>query len=111
TIAHQGHGGGVPLDRLEWLIDYATAGLTPRLTVLLDVDVELGMRRRTDAYRTGLGEFNRFDGRDLAYHRRVRDGYLALARRAHDRYLVVDGASPADAVTARIWERVEPLLS
>ena len=111
TLAHQGHGGGAPLETLRWLIDYATGGLLPDLTVLLDVDVELGIERRREAYRTGLGEFNRIDGRDLAYHRRVRQGYLLLAQQAPKRYLVIDAALPEDQVTDRIWERVAPLTN
>lgn len=109
TIAHQGHGGGAPLATLPWLIEYATGGLLPDLTVLLDVDVELGIERRREAYRTGLGEFNRIDGRDLAYHQRVRQGYLALAQQDPNRYLVLDAAQPEDTVADRIWERVAPL--
>jgi dTMP kinase len=111
TLAHQGYGGGVPLPALQWLIDFATDGLVPDLTVVLDVEPELGIRRRNEAYRSGLGEFNRIDGRNLDYHRRVRAGYLDLAARAPERYLIVDGTAPQDDVFVRIWERVEPLLS
>jgi dTMP kinase len=110
TLAHQGFGAGAPMADLEWLIEYATAGLTPDLTVLLDVDVALGIERRHAAYREGLGEFNRIDGRDLDYHVRVRRGYLALAERAPDRYLVLDATAAEPEVEARIWERLAPLI-
>lgn len=110
TLAHQGHGSGAAMDELEWLIAYATGGLSPDLTVLLDVDVALGIERRHAAYESGLGEFNRIDGRDLAYHRRVRDGYLALARRRPERYVVVDATQPENAVEACIWQRLAPLI-
>ena len=110
TLAHQGYGSGAALTDLEWLIGYATGGLVPDLTALLDVDVALGIERRHAAYEVGLGEFNRIDGRAMDYHRRVREGYLRLAARAPERYLVVDAAAPADVVERRIWERVAPLI-
>ena len=110
TLAHQGYGSGASLAELEWLIDYATGGLVPDLTVLLDVDVALGIERRHAAYEVGLGEFNRIDGRALDYHRRVRDGYLSLAAREPARYLVVDASDSADAVERRIWQRLAPLI-
>jgi dTMP kinase len=110
TLAHQGFGSGAPMVELEWLISYATGGLSPDLTILLDVDVALGIERRHAASRVGLGEFNRIDGRDLAYHRRVREGYLSLAQRAPERYLVLDATGSEDAVEARIWQRLAPLI-
>jgi dTMP kinase len=110
TLAHQGQGGGLPVETLHWLIDYATGGLLPDLTVLLDVDVKLGIERRHRAYRVGLGEFNRIDGRELDYHERVRQGYLALAAAEPDRYLVLDARRPESVLEDEIWERVEPGL-
>ena len=110
TLAHQGFGSGVPMADLEWLIRYATGGLAPDVTVLLDVDVVVGIERRHAAYQVGLGEFNRIDGRELEYHRRVRDGYLTLARRDPARYLVVDASESPDAVEERIWTRLAPLI-
>ena len=110
TLAHQGFGSGAPMDELEWLIQYATSGLAPDVTVLLDIDVAVGIERRHEAYQVGLGEFNRIDGRALDYHRRVRDGYLALARRHAERYFVLDAGEAPDEVEARIWRHLAPLI-
>ncbi|HET7769215.1 MAG TPA: dTMP kinase [Chloroflexota bacterium] len=110
TLAHQGFGSGAPLADLEWLIAYATGGLAPDITILLDVDVAVGIERRHEAYEVGLGEFNRIDARTLDYHRRVREGYLTLARRAPARYLVLDAGAPEAEVEERIWRHLAPLI-
>jgi dTMP kinase len=110
TLAHQGYGGHVDFATLHWLIDYATEGLTPDLTVLLDIDVALGVERRREAFRTGHGEFNRIDGQDLEYHARVRAGYKELAAQAPERYLVLDGTKPIPVVSEAVWERVSATL-
>jgi dTMP kinase len=111
TLAHQGYGGEVSFDTLQWLIDYATEGLVPDLTVLLDVDVALGVERRREAFRTGHGEFNRIDARDLAYHARVREGYQTLAARDPGRYLVLVGDRPTADIADDVWTRVSPTLA
>lgn len=84
TLAYQGYGRGLPLDVLRYLNDLATGGLVPHLTVLLDVDVETGLRRRQAQGR----EWNHIDAETLAFHRRVREGYLQLARQDPARWVV-----------------------
>jgi dTMP kinase len=97
TLAYQGHGAGVPLADLRELERIATGGLKPDLTIVLDLPVEVGLGRKPSADRT------RFElGFDLDFHRRVRDGFLALAATEPDRFAVVDAAGPVDAV----WEAV-----
>ena len=74
TIAYQGYGAGVPLDDLRALEAAATGGLTPDLTILLDLPVEAGLARKAP------GDVTRFEAEfDLEFHRRVREGFLALA--------------------------------
>jgi len=85
TLAYQGYGYQNDLDSLRKIIDYATGGLKPDLTVLLDIDPEIGLRRRTNA-----GNLNRLDALDLAFHRRVRAGYHALVREEPERWVVID---------------------
>jgi dTMP kinase len=111
TLAYQGFGDGLDLAALEALTQFATSGLAPDLTILLDIDVRAGLERRRAAFRAGDGELNRIDRRDLSYHQRVRDGYLALARREPDRFLVLDAQQPVEALADRIWARVSELLS
>jgi dTMP kinase len=86
TLAYQGYGHQQDLDEVRTLVHYATAGLVPDLTLLLDVDAETGLRRR----QKGGGEWNRLDAYDLEFHRRVRAGYLELAKQEPDRWVVVD---------------------
>lgn len=92
TLAYQGYGAGMPLDELRDLARIATAGLEPDLTILLDVDPEIGIRRKAPGAR------NRFESIDLEFHRRVRGGFLALAREAPARWRVVDSSRHIDRV-------------
>ena len=96
TLAYQGYGAGVPLDRLRALEAVATNGLVPDLTILLDVPVEAGLARKASA------DVTRFEAEfDLAFHRRVRAGFLELASAASERFVVVDATrSPKEVATA-----------
>jgi dTMP kinase len=83
---------------LRFLINYATCGLKPDLTLFLDVDVEEGLRRRL---KSG-GEWNRLDALKVAFYQRVREGYLNLVREDPDRWVVIDANQPFDQVRADI---------
>jgi dTMP kinase len=105
TRAYQGYGGGLPLGELEALEEIATSGLVPDLTLLLDLPVELGLARK------GPDDQTRFEtGFDLAFHRRVRNGFLAMAVAEPGRFVVIDATSPADAVAERIARAVAHLF-
>jgi dTMP kinase len=90
TLAYQGYGHNVDRDLLRQLLDFATGCMWPDLTILLDVDVETGLRRRL----SGGGEWNRLDAYAVAFHQRVRQGYQALAQRDPQRWVTVDGSRP-----------------
>jgi dTMP kinase len=96
TLAYQGYGAGIPLAALRDLERAATDGLRPDLTILLDLPAEDGLKRK------GLTDLTRFETEfDLAFHRRVRDGFLALAAAEPDRFVVIDaGRSPAEVLRA-----------
>ena len=111
TIAYQGYGSGLPVGELESLSEVATGGLMPDLTILIDVTTEIGLARRRASHRTQAGELNRLDRRDRAYHERVREGYLMIARMHRERVVLVDGTQPPEQVFARIWSSVVGLLS
>jgi dTMP kinase len=106
TRAYQGSGAGVPLEDLVNLETIATDGLEPDLTILLDVPVEVGLGRKAPDDRT------RFETAfDLAFHRRVRDGFLAMAVAEPGRFVVIDGTASEDAVAARIERAVARIVT
>ena len=105
TRAYQGYGGGLDLDELATLEEIATGGLVPDLTILLDLPVEIGLERKGPDDRT------RFETSfDIAFHRRVRNGFLAMAVAEPGRFVVVDATAPADAVAERIARAVGHLF-
>lgn len=97
TLAYQGYGAGVPLDRLRALEATATDRLKPDLTILLDLPAEDGLAR------VAPGDITRFEAEfDLAFHRRVRDGFLALAVAEPGRFAVIDARLPVADVAAAV---------
>lgn len=105
TLAYQGYGAGVSLDRLRSLQEAATEGLHPDLTILLDLPVEAGLAR------VAPGDVTRFEAEfDLAFHRRVRDGFLSLAVASPERFAVVDATQPADRVATAVNAAVDDLI-
>lgn len=88
TLAYQGYGHGIDLGILRQILSFATGGLTPDLTLLFDLDVETGLSRR----QSGGGEWNRLDDYAVAFHRRVRNGYLELAAAEPARWVRIDAA-------------------
>jgi dTMP kinase len=104
TLAYQGAGMGLPLSDLRALERFATGGLTPDLTVLLDLPVELGLRRKA-------GEETRFEQAfDVAFHQRVREGFLALATADRGRFVTLDAGAGADEVFTALRAAVEQRL-
>ena len=101
TLAYQGYGRGLPVEELRRLNALATGGLTPDLTVLLDVDVEVGLARRARSR-----EWNRLDAETLAFHQRVRQGYLALAQAEPQRWVILQAEAPFDEVQKRLRDIV-----
>ncbi|HUI89386.1 MAG TPA: dTMP kinase [Anaerolineales bacterium] len=98
TIAYQGYGHQQDLGEVRSLVKYATGGLTPDLTILLDIAVETGLKRKTQ----NASEWNRLDAYDVDFHRRVRAGYLEMVQQEPERWVVVD----AD----RDWQSVQDEL-
>ena len=93
TLAYQGYGAGLPIAELRSVASVATGGLSPDLTILLDVAPEVGLDRKAVDAR------NRFEAAfDLDFHRRVRAGFLDLARQEPSRWRVIDGERDAEAV-------------
>jgi len=103
SLAYQGAGRALEQSEVRELSEWATQGLVPALTVLLDVEPTVGLARAT-------GDPDRIEQESLAFHRLVRQGFLDLAGASPGRYLVLSAAQDPDAVHARVLARVTPLL-
>ncbi|MEX2254931.1 MAG: dTMP kinase [Acidimicrobiia bacterium] len=100
SLAYQGHGRGLPIEEVRALSAFATGGLEPDLYVLLDVSPEVAMSRRDRTH-------DRMESAGVEFHRRVREGFLALV---DDRWLVVDGTRPVEEVEAAVLSRVAGII-
>ncbi len=107
TLAYQGYGQGGDLEQIASLVHFATGGLKPDLTLLLDLEVEEGLRRK----QINGVEWNRLDAYALAYHQRVRQGYLELAQKEPERWVIVDASQPPDAVQSNLCQIVAERLA
>lgn len=107
TLAYQGYGHQTDLGVLRQLLNFSTGGLTPELTLLLDVPVRAGFERKWH----NSTEWNRLDAYAEAFHERVRQGYFALAKEEPDRWVIIDAsqskARVQQAMRAAIMERLE----
>lgn len=97
TLAYQGYGHRMDLDQLTEIVGFATGGLKPDLTLLLDIDAQEGLRRRERG-----GDWNRLDAYALEFHCRVRAGYLALVAAEPERWVVIDAAQSPQKVQAEV---------
>jgi dTMP kinase len=95
TLAYQGYGQGLSRTELDQLQEFATHGLRPDLTVLLDIPADVGLARKQPDEQT------RYEvAYDIDFHRRVRDGYLGLAAAEPDRFRIIDASRPVEVVVA-----------
>jgi dTMP kinase len=104
TTVYQGYGRELDLPMVKAVNRAATQGLTPTLTVLLDAPVETCFARK------GEGKRDRFEQEAVAFHNRVREGYLKLAKEEPGRWLVVDASQSKAKIAEIIWQRVSQLL-
>ena len=104
TLAYQGYGLGLDRDALTAITRFATGGLVPDLTFYIDVPVEVGIARKQ------RGETNRLDEKAIAYHERVRAGFLEMAHREPSRWIVVDGTQAMERVQEEIRIHVSEVL-
>jgi len=105
TTAYQSYGRGLDLEMVKATNSAATQGLKPNLTILLNILAEEGLARKKDQRQ------DRFEQEDMAFHQRVREGYLKLAANDPGRWLVVDATQSKKKVEQIIWERISQLLS
>lgn len=105
TVAYQCYARGVDMALVMSLDRLATGGLKPDITILFDLDAEAGLARNR-----GINKTDRIELEDIAFHKRVREGYLAIAKADPDRVNIVDAALPAAEVHERVWEIVSKRL-
>jgi len=104
TVAYQHYGRGLDLEVVEKINGVASQGLVPDLTFLLDIAPDIGLSRKKD------GTKDRFQEEDLDFHRRVREGFHAMAMKNSRRWLMLDASAPREEIAGLVWDRVSILL-
>ena len=107
TRAYQGAGGGAPASLIQTLERHVLGETRPDLTLILDLPADVGMARTMARNHAET----RFEAKGAAFHQRLREGFLAIARVEADRCVVIDAAAPLDQVEAAIWAAVEARLA
>jgi dTMP kinase len=105
TTAYQGYGRGVDIKTVKTVNSIATGGLTPNLTVFLDIPPEEGFRRKEN------DRPDRFETESMDFHKRVREGYLEMAGAEPKRWLIVDGSQSREVIAGIIWKHVSRMIS
>ncbi|MBP8625871.1 MAG: dTMP kinase [Syntrophorhabdales bacterium] len=103
TYAYQGYGRGIDTNIIDYINRLATKGIMPDLTILIDIDIEGGLRRKSE----DKGQMDRFEVEDISFHQRIRYGYHRLSTENKDRFFVVDGSGDILRVHEIIRERIE----
>ena len=106
TVAYQGYGRGIELDLINTIERIVTGGLKPDITLLLDLDVTVGLQRNK-----GINKEDRIELEDITFHNRVRDGYHALAAKEPERIRVIDGSESIEHIHGSIKKIAHDLLS
>ena len=106
TTAYQGYGRGLDLKLIKMANEIATQGVKPDLTMLLDLPPEDGLARKF-----GTNKEDHFEKQVLDFHKRVRNGFLTLAKEEPQRWLVIDGTQAKEKIAEIIWQKVNQLLS
>ena len=106
TFAYQGYGRAIPLDLIDALHDLKTLAVRPELTLLFDIEAGLALKRARERDHGGSQEQTRFEQEDLAFHERVRSGYLEMSRQEPARFAVLDARGSVDAVHLRVIETI-----
>jgi len=106
TTAYQGFGRGFSVELMETINRFAVGGAVPDMTLLLDVNVSLGMQRCAKRQIGKKIQYDRIESEALEFHEKVRQGYLELARRFPERFRKVDAMRHAEPIAEEIWKLV-----
>jgi dTMP kinase len=104
TFVYQGYGRGLDLIMIERINDLATSGLCPDVTILLDAEAETGLGRKHNSRE------DRFEAENIAFHHKIRDGYLQSAQRQPERWRTIQALQPPEEVNRLVWESLLPAL-
>ncbi|HXQ16306.1 MAG TPA: dTMP kinase [Caulobacteraceae bacterium] len=107
TRAYQGAGGGAPASLIQTLERHVLSETRPDLTLILDLPADVGMARTMARNHAET----RFEAKGAAFHQRLREGFLAIARVEADRCVVIDASQDVETVEAAIWAAVEARLA
>jgi dTMP kinase len=107
TTAYQGYGRGLSMDAIRSINSAATQGVMPRLTFMIDLDLDELVRRKQ---QTGA-DADRMELSGRTFYEKVRLGYLQMAAAEPERFRVIDGAQPVEAIQEQIWNILSPLLA
>jgi dTMP kinase len=107
TLAYQGYGHQNDIELIRKVLRFATGGLVPDLTILFDLEPEIGLQRR----QKGNGEWNRMDAYQLQYHKRVRQGYLKMVKKEPERWRILDATKNPHMVQSDIQSQLIVYLS
>ena len=105
-VVYQGYGRGLDLERIHHLNRIATDGLTPDVTFVLDLPVEIGLQR----VQNSRDSLDRLEREKIEFHRRLRDGYQTLAKQEPQRLKIIDAQVGPEQVYAQIQAAIQPLL-
>jgi len=108
TRAYQGHAGGCDMGLIDELERVVVGATRPKLTLIFDLDPELGLAR---ARHRGEAEDDRFERKGLEFHQKLRAGFLEIARREPARCRVIDAAKPIEEVAMAVWAEVSAVLT
>ena len=107
TYAYQGYGHRLNMTTLQLITEFATQSLKPDLTIYLDLPVEVGLSRKQAANLAGKGEWNRMDQLALDFHKRVREGYLIMAKAEANRWVVIDAQQSIPQIQQQIYNAIQ----
>ncbi|MDA8215505.1 MAG: dTMP kinase [Nitrospiraceae bacterium] len=101
TVAYQGYGRGIDISLVMSIDSIATGGIKPHLTILFDLDVEVGLKRNR-----GINKVDRLELEDIEFHKKVREGYLHISEKDRERIRIVDASMPVEKISGKVWEIV-----
>lgn len=107
TVAYQGAGRGFSPEKIQQVVELATGGLKPNLTLFFDLPVEESMRR---IHARDAKHADRIDVEDAEFHQRVREGYLAIAKAEPHRFRIVDASAEVEDIHRRVMREIENFL-